>query len=68
MKQYHNRNTVKDLFLTIFLFNTVSQKDKKNPRPQGYMIPQYRTLKSKLPINRAQKAQNHDTVNPMFPL
>ena len=29
MKQYHNRNTVKDLFLTIFLFNTLSQKDKK---------------------------------------
>ena len=25
MKQYHNRNTVKDLLLT----NTVSQKDKK---------------------------------------
>ena len=31
MKQYHNRNNVKDLLLT----NTVSQKDKKTARPQG---------------------------------
>ena len=33
------------------------------------MMPQYRTLKSKLPINKAwKKAQNRDTINPMFPL
>ena len=58
------RNTVKDLLLP----NTVNQKDE-NRIPQGWMIPQYRTLKSKLPKYRLKKkAQYRNTVNPHVPL
>ena len=45
------RNTVKDLLLP----NTVNQKDE-NRIPQGWMIPQYRTSKSKLPKYRLKKS------------
>ena len=54
------RNTVKDLLL----LNTVSQKDE-NRIPQGWMIPQYRTLKSKL-RNIAWKKLN--TAVPQIPM
>ena len=40
----------------------------KNRMPQGWMIPQYRTLKSKLPKYRLKKAQYRNTVSPHVPL
>ena len=39
----------------------------KNHMPQGWTIPQYRTLKSKLPKYRLKKAQYRNTVNPHAP-
>ena len=40
----------------------------KNRIPQSYMIPQYRTLKLKLPKYRVKKAQYLNTVNLHVPL
>ena len=54
-------NTVKDLLS----LNTVSQKDE-TCIPQGWMIPQYRTLKSKLPEYRLKK--NLNTATPQIPM
>ena len=56
-------NTVKDLLS----LNTVSQKDE-TCIPQGWMIPQYRTSKSKLAKCRLKKAQYRNTTNPYIPL
>ena len=47
----------------LLLLNTVSQKDE-NPIPQGWMISQHHTLKSKLPKYRLKKAQYRNTINP----
>ena len=55
-------NTVKDLLS----LNTVSQKDE-TCIPQGWMIPQYCTLKSKLPEYRLKKTsipQHHKSLCP----
>ena len=56
-------NTVKDLLS----LNTVNQKDE-TCIPQGWMIPQYRTLKSKLAKYSLKKAQYRNTTNPYVPL
>ena len=50
-----------------FALNTVSQKDE-TCIPQGWMIPQYRTFKLKLPKYRLKKAQYRNTTNPYVPL
>ena len=47
----------------ILLPNTVSQKDENRIR-QGYMIPQYRTLKSKLPKYRMKKSLTPQDCKP----
>lgn len=55
---------VEDLLWT----NTITQKDKK-PHTAGLDVPQYRTLKYKLPKYRLKikKAQYRSTVNPNAP-
>ena len=50
-----------------FALNTVNQKDE-TCIPQGWMIPQYRRFKLKLPIYRLKKAQYRNTTNPYVPL
>ena len=46
-----------------FFYRVPLARRIKNHIPQGWMIPQYRTLKSKLPKYRLKKAQNRDTVS-----
>ena len=50
----------------IFFYRIPLGRRMKNRIPQGWMIPQYRTLKSKLPKYRLKKKLN--TVNPHVPL
>ena len=52
----------------IFFYRIPLARRMKNRIPHGWMIPQYRTLKSKLPKYRLKKAQYGTTVNPHVPL
>ena len=52
----------------IFFYRIPLARRMKNRIPHGWILPQYRTLKSKLPKYRLKKAQYRNTVNPHVPL